>query len=228
MAHKSPGGGPGRGPLASHAGCLCYRLFLPPHFLAPYWMFFIALLIICLSVVDILGHGITTHRRYPSGHRPGWRLPALLLVPGILVAVLTTAENSGHWLLCHNGFRLHRTLAWHWLFRSSHILGASLVVGATFHYSSPPNWIRGRAASCLDLRRGLVAGPPLSASVHFFIGETDPSSRRSGRRVMGRGPAALGDFRAVRRGASRTWKTIIPLLMLVLVAMLLTRQLAAK
>ncbi|HLD47849.1 MAG TPA: hypothetical protein VJA64_08495 [Desulfobaccales bacterium] len=55
--------------------------FTATNLLAPYWMFFIGLLIIAFLSFDILGHAIEPHRRYHLAIALV-TLPALLLVPG--------------------------------------------------------------------------------------------------------------------------------------------------
>ncbi|MGO8760464.1 MAG: cytochrome c [Desulfobaccales bacterium] len=176
---------------------------------------------------DILGHGIETHRRYHLAIALV-ALAALLLVPGILVAVLATAENSGQWLaIAKNGFRLTGPLAWHWLFRFLHILGASLVVGAAVHYFFTAKSDTGRAALLPWISAGILLQVPLGLLLYTsLLVKPDPVIRAV--MVVGVLGAALllwVIFGAVRRGAPLAVKTVIPLLMLVLVAMLLTRQL---
>ncbi|MFI5329882.1 MAG: c-type cytochrome [Desulfobaccales bacterium] len=227
MAHKSLAVVLGVAPLLLMQVAFATSFFTATNLLAPYWMFFIALLIIAFLSFDILGHGIETHRRYHLTIALV-ALPALLLVPGILVAVLTTAENSGQWLaMAQGGFRLPGPLAWHWLFRFLHILGASLVMGAVFHYFFTAKLDTGRAALLPWISAGVLFQVPLGLLLYTsLLVKPDPIILAV--LVVGVGGAVLllwVIFGAVRQGAPLTLKTVIPLVMLVLVAMLLTRQL---
>ena len=197
MAHKSLAVVLGVAPLLLMQIAFATSFFTAANLLAPYWMFIIALLIIAFLSFDILGHGIETHRRYHLAIALV-ALPCLLLVPGIFVAVLTTAENSGQWLaMANHGFPAHRTP------------GVALALPVPPYSGGLPG--PGRDLSlflyrqtgygqggppALDRRRGLVASPPGPAPVHFITGEA--RSHRSGgpgRRGHGHGPAARGDFR---------------------------------
>ncbi|MFZ0050459.1 MAG: hypothetical protein WAK96_01665, partial [Desulfobaccales bacterium] len=227
MAHKSLAVVLGVAPLLLMQVAFATSFFTATNLLAPYWMFFIALLIVAFLSFDILGHGIATHRRYHLAIALV-ALAALLLVPGILVAVLTTTENSGRWLaIANNGFRLTGPLAWHWLFRFLHILGASLVVGAAFHYFFTAKLDTGRAALLPWISAGVLLQVPLGLLLYTsLLVKPDPIIQAVmvvG--VMGAAFLLWVIFGAVRRGAPLTLKSVIPLLMLVLVAMLLTRQL---
>ena len=227
MAHKSLAVVLGVAPLLLMQVAFATSFFTAINLLAPDWMFLIALLIFAFLSFDILGHGIESHRGYHLAIVLV-ALPALLSVPGILVAVLTTAENSGNWLaIAQNGFRLTGPLAWHWLFRFLHILGASLVVGAAFHYFFTARLDTGRAALLPWFSAGVLLQVPLGLLLYTsLLVKPDPIIQAV--LVVGVMGAALllwVTFGAVRRRAPLTLKTIIPLLMLVLMAMLLTRQL---
>ena len=83
-------------------------------------------------------------------------LALLLAVPGILVAVLVTMENSGQWLaIVQNGFKMTGTLAVHWLPRFLHVIGAGIVFGAVFHYLSAGTEETARRAALI---RWVIAG----------------------------------------------------------------------
>lgn len=227
LAHKSLAVVLGVGPLLLMQVTFATSFFTAVNLLAPYWMFIIALLIIAFLAFDILGHGIETHRRYHLAVALV-ALSCLLLVPGILVAVLTTVENSQQWLaIARNGFRLTAPLAEHWLFRFLHVLGAALVVGAAYHYFFTARLDTEKAA----LLRWMVAG----ILVQFLLGlllfnslleRPDPvivAALFAG--VSGAAWLLWIIFGALTRGAPANLKTAVPLLMLVLVSMLLTRQL---
>jgi len=227
MAHKSLAVVLGVAPLLLMQVAFATSFFTATNLLAPYWMFFIALLIIAFLSFDILGHGIETHHRYHLAIAL-LALAALLLVPGILVAVLATAENSGQWLaIAKGGFRLPGPLAWHWLFRFLHILGASLVMGAVFHYFFTAKAATGRAALLPWISAGVLLQVPLGLLLYTsLLVKPDPIIQAV--LVVGVVGAVLllwVIFGAVRQGAPLTLRTVLPLVMLVLVAMLLTRQL---
>ena len=123
-------------------------------------MFFIALLIVAFLSFDILGHGIETHRRYHLAIALV-ALPALLLVPGILVAVLTTRGKfrplAGH--------RQKRFPAPPDPWRGTGSSGSSIFWGPPwwwarpFHYFFTAKLDTEGTPFALDLRRGLFQVP---------------------------------------------------------------------
>jgi mono/diheme cytochrome c family protein len=228
LAHKSLAVVLGVAPLLLIQVTFATSFFTAVNFLAPYWLSIIALLIVAFLTFDILGHGIETHRRYHLAVALV-ALTCLLLVPGIFAALLTTMENSGQWLaMARHGFRLRGDLAGHWLWRYLHVLGASLVFGAAYHYFFTA---RLAAAGKATLLRGLVAGLVLQFPLGFLLYNSlmeklDPVTLIV--LFIGIGGAALLlwiIFGAVTQGSPLKLQTVIPLLMVVLVAMLLTRQL---
>ena len=227
MAHKSLAVVLGVAPLLLMQVAFATSFFTAVNLLPPYWMCIIALLIIAFLSFDILGHGIETHRRYHLAIALV-ALPSLLLVPGILVAVLTTVENSGQWLaIAKSGFRLTGPLAWHWLFRFLHVLGASLVVGAAFHYFFTAKLDTGRAALLPWMSGGIMLQFPLGLLLYINL-LTKPDPIILAVLFVGVAGAALLLWiivSSVNRGCRVNLKSVIPLLMLVLVCMLLTRQL---
>lgn len=102
--------------------------------LAPYWLLIIVLLIAAFLLIDYVGQtGGIAGRRHVAASIAG--LTLLLAVPGIFVAVLATAENSGAWLnIIRHGYKIGNPLAAHWLLRYLHILAAGVVFAAAFHY----------------------------------------------------------------------------------------------
>jgi mono/diheme cytochrome c family protein len=108
--------------------------FTAVNLFAPFWMLIIPLLIISFLTFDYLGHRMNTR---PYAHLVAGTVSLLFLlaVPGIFVAVLLTVEDPGSWVsVIRDGYRLRGDLAFHWLFRYLHVLGAALVFGAVFHY----------------------------------------------------------------------------------------------
>jgi mono/diheme cytochrome c family protein len=227
MAHKSLAVVLGVGPLLLMQVTFAMSFFPAVNLLAPYWLLLIALLVIAFLSFDILGHGIETHRRRHLAIAL-LALVALLSVPGILAAVVIVAENSGQWpALAKNGFRLSGALAWHWLFRFLHVLGASLVVGAGFHYFFTAKADTGRASLLPWMSAGILLQLPLGLLLYAsLLVKPDPIIQAV--LVAGVAGAALllwVIFGGLRRSTPLSLTSVIPLVMLVFVAMLLTRQL---
>ena len=227
LAHKSLAVVLGVAPLLLFQVAYTVPLLTAINFLAPYWLLIILFLIGAFLSFDILGHGIQVHR-YVHLLVSIIALTFLLLVPGILVGVLTITENSGQWLsIVRNGYRLTGPIAGHWLFRYLHVLGAALVFGAAYHYFFTARHESGRNS----LLNWLVAGVLLQ----FILGPVLLSSLLEKPDTItlvilfaGVGGAALllgAVFFAIRRSELLNFKTVLPLLLIVLVAMLLTRQL---
>jgi mono/diheme cytochrome c family protein len=101
---------------------------------APYWMLIIVFLIAAFLSFDALGHKIYVHRflRLFLGIIA---LIFLLIVSGIFVLILATAENPDKWVsIIQNSYRIDGTLVVHCLLRYLHVIGAAVVFGAAFHY----------------------------------------------------------------------------------------------
>ncbi len=101
---------------------------------ADYWMLIIVFLIIAFLSFDALGHKRNKLNRI---NLPGGIISLffLLIVPGIFVAVLSTAERSESWTeIINNGNQIFGALTVHWLFRYLHVIGAAIVFGAAFHF----------------------------------------------------------------------------------------------
>ena len=101
---------------------------------APVWLLIIGLLVVAFLSFDALSHRIHVHR-YLHLFFGIVALIALLVVPAIFVATLVMAENPDAWaeMMRQGSFPAGR-LGWFWLLRYLHILGASVVLGAAFHY----------------------------------------------------------------------------------------------
>ena len=103
--------------------------------LGAYWVLIILFLMGAFVSFDSLGHRIETHR-YVHLVLAIVSLTLLLTVPGVFVAVMVTAENPNQWVdIVRLGYRLNGPLAWFWLARYLHVLGAALVFGGLFHYA---------------------------------------------------------------------------------------------
>lgn len=227
LAHKSLAVVLGVAPLLLFQVAYAVPLFTAINLLAPYWLLLTIFLVGAFLSFDILGHGLQAHR-YVHLLVSILALTLLLLVPGILVGVLTVTENSGQWLsIVRSGYRLTGPLAGHWFFRYLHVLGAALVFGAAYHYFFTARHESGQNS----LLNWLVAGVLLQ----FILGPVLLSSLLEKPDAMtliilfaGVAGAALllgTVFAALRRGEPLNFKTGLPLLLFVLVAMLLTRQL---
>ncbi len=104
------------------------------NFFAPFWLSIIILLVVSFVILDTLGHKIKVHP-YLHLSLGLFALILLLIVPAIFVAVLVATENPDKWTqIVNDGNILSGALAWHWLARYMHVLGAGVVFGAAFHY----------------------------------------------------------------------------------------------
>lgn len=108
--------------------------FMAVTIFADYWLLIIVFLIIAFLSFDTLGHKINKIHRV---NLPGGiiSLCFLLIVPGIFVAALSTAERSESWAeIINSGHQISGALAVHWLFRYLHVIGAAIVFSAAFHF----------------------------------------------------------------------------------------------
>ena len=226
MAHKSLAIVLGIAPLLLIQVGHTAPFFTAVNLFAPFWILIIILLIIAFISFDILGHKINVH---PDRHLIFGiiALGSLLIVPAIFVAVLITAENSDKWLsIITHGYKLHGTLAYHWLLRYLHVLGAALVFGAAFHYffstkddtekKSLLKWVVGGILLQIFLGIILYTSLPGKAdtitNIFLFIG------------IIGAALLLWSIYLGMDRRSTLNIWTTIPLLMLILVPMLLTRQ----
>jgi mono/diheme cytochrome c family protein len=227
LAHKSLAVVLGLAPLLLIQVGFSVPFFTAVNLLAPFWLGLVVLLMAAFLSFDVLGHKIYVHDY--------WHLllgiiglVCLLAIPGIFVAVLVTAENSDKWLtIIQNGFHLTGPLAWHWLFRYLHVLGAGLVFGASFHYFFSTRDEKAKKKSLLLwlmtglllqiilgllLYRSLPAKPGPVVNIFLFVGIS----------------AAIlflwFVFYFSNKGLGLSIKTVVPLLMLTLTSMLLARQ----
>ena len=208
MSHKSLAVVLGVAPLLLIQVTYTIPFFTGVTLFAPYWLAVIGLLIVAFLVFDLL---------------------CLLIVPGIFVLILSASEHPGSWLaIIDQGYRLQGPLLIHWLLRYLHVLGAALVFGAAFHYFFAAEGQEDRRS----LLRGLTAGTLLQILLGIMLYGLLPAR-----------PAMLVNlclFTAVAgcvlllwylfsRGggadASLSLRTIVPMAMFILVAMLLVRQL---
>lgn len=226
LAHKSLALVLGIAPLLLMQVAYTVPFFTAVNFLAPYWLLMVGLLVVAFLSFDILGHGLEVHR-YLHLAASFIALTCLLLIPGILAAILTAAENPGQWLtVAKSGYRLTGPLAGHWLFRYLHVLGAALVFGAAYHYFFTAQDETGKRS----LLRWLLAGLWLQLIIGLLLYNSlleKPDNVTMAALLVGvaGGVILLGTiYVAAGRGARVNHKTVFPLLMLILVSMLLSRQ----
>jgi mono/diheme cytochrome c family protein len=226
LAHKSLAVVLGVAPLLLMQVTFAISFFTAVNLLAPWWMCIIALLIVAFLAFDILGHGIETHRRY---HLlvAAVALSCLVAVPGILAAVLVVLENPDKWqAMALGGFHISGQPAVHWLFRFLHVLGAGLVIGAAYHYFFTARTELGKSALLRWMTAGLLLQIVLGAILYASLTERpDPAALVAmviG--AVGAGLLLVMVLAAAFRASSVNLRVTVPLLMLVLVSMLLTRQ----
>ncbi|MGC8735195.1 MAG: c-type cytochrome [Dissulfurimicrobium sp.] len=226
MAHKSLAVVLGVAPLLLIQVGYTVPFFTAVNLFAPYWMSVIVFLIVAFLAFDALGHRIYLHR-YIHLALGTVALIFLLAVPGLFSAILTAFENPDKWpQITSDSYRLTGALAIRWLFRYLHVLGAGVVFGAGFHYFFTAEDETERKA----LQRWLVAGILLQFILGIMLYGVFPSN--PGHPViiyLFTGIAAASFllwlvFFAAERGLLLNIKIILPVLMLVLVSMLLTRQ----
>ncbi|HUV69519.1 MAG TPA: c-type cytochrome [Terracidiphilus sp.] len=197
-----------------------------------YWVLLIVLLVMALFTLDLLAHIFAHREGAPAvGHivLATAGLTALLAIPGIFCAVLTISENPQFWptlVRAHN--HLDKTLGWYWLARYLHVLGASLVVGAAFHYlrSAQDDGERRR-----HMLRWIVGGLAYQFVVGLMLLKSIPAPLGGITIAMiALGAAAvLGTFIATLMGVSRPaggpkeW-VLAGLVFAILLPMLLARQ----
>ncbi len=226
MAHKSLAIVLGIAPLLLIQVAFTVPFFTAVNLLAPFWILIVILLVIAFLSFDTLGHKINVHP-YLHTILGIIALVSLLAVPAIFVAVLVTAENPDKWItIITHGYKLNGSLAHLWLFRYLHVLGAALVFGAAFHYffstkdetekRSLLKWIVGgillQIILGIILYTSLLGKPDFITNVFLFIG------------VIGTALLLWVIYLGMDKKSTLNMGTVLPLLMLILVPMLLTRQ----
>jgi mono/diheme cytochrome c family protein len=217
----------GVGPLLLIQVTFPVPFFTAVSLFAPAWMLIIVLLIVAFLCFDSLGHKIYVHRYLHLGFGIV-AMMTLLVVPGFFVAVLVTAENSDKWMdVIRGGFRLDWRLTAHWAFRYLHVLGAAVVFGAAFHYfflagdnvarkRSLMHWMVGgliwQVALGILLFASLFQEPDLAIYLYLATGVTLTGIFIGLAAFHRHGTTSLGGSRAM------------PALIVLLVAMLMTRQ----
>ena len=226
LAHKSLAVVLGVAPLLLMQVTFAISFFTAVNLLAPWWMCIIVLLIVAFLSFDIMGHGIKTHRRYHLLVAI-IALSCLVTVPGILAAVLVVVENPDKWqAIALGGFHLSGQPAVHWFFRFLHVLGAGLVMGAAYHYFFTARMEDGKSALLRWMTAGILLQILLGAILYVsLLKRPDPAALVA--LIVGAVVAGLLSrtlLTAAFGASSLSLRVVVPLLMMVLVSMLLTRQ----
>ncbi len=226
MAHKSLAVVLGVAPLLLIQVGSTIPFFTAVNLFAPYWLLLVVFFIIAFLSFDAFGHKIYAHRHIHLALGV-IALAFLLAVPGIFAAILTAFENPDKWqAIMSGGHRLTGALAVLWLLRYLHVLGAAVVFGAGFHYFFTAEDDTERKS----LQKWFVAGILLQLILGILLYGTLPA--RPGYVIITAlfaGIAAASIilwfvFSAARKCLPLKSKMVLPVLMLVLVSMLLTRQ----
>lgn len=193
---------------------------------APQWLLVIVLLIAAFLFMDYLAHH-AAGGRWLGTLCAAAGLMCLLAVPGVFVLVLVGAERHAQWTsMALGGFSLHGPLAWHWLLRLLHVLGAAAVLGGAYHYffstKDPAHRRQLLGWMVLGLLFQFLVGPLLALRVPHNLDATALA-------FMSLGILAALAFVAWSRGPASREATLklVPAagcLLFLLVAMLLTRQ----
>jgi mono/diheme cytochrome c family protein len=227
MAHKSLAVVLGVAPLLLIQVGSTIPFFTAVNLFAPYWMLLVVFLIIAFLSFDALGHKIYVHR-YIHLAFGVLALTFLLTVPGIFSAILTAFENPDSWqVIMNNGYQLTGPLAVHWLFRYLHVLGAAVVFGSGFHYF----FVAEDDTERKSLQKWFVAGILLQFILGIMLYGSLPE--RPGYITTAFLLAGIASasillwivFSIVSKDLPLNIKMVLPVLMLILVSMLLTRQL---
>jgi mono/diheme cytochrome c family protein len=227
LAHKSLAVVLGVGPLLLIQIGYSVPFFTAINLFAPYWILIIVFLIIAFLSFDALAHKNHVHH-YLHLTFGVIALIFLLAVPGIFVAVLLTAENADKWMaIVQNGYRLSGPISYHWLFRYLHVIGASLVFGAGFHYFfSTKDETRKKKAMLKWIVAGILIQFVLGIILYTTLLEK-PDFITNVSVFTGLGITALLlwiIYLNMDKKGVLSIKIVVPLLMLIIIPMLLARQ----
>jgi mono/diheme cytochrome c family protein len=195
--------------------------------LAPFWMLLIVFLMFSSVSFDSLGHKMEVHRitHLVFGTIA---LGFFFCVPAVFVAIMVAAENSAKWPeILLQGFRLRGALAWHWFFRTLHVLAAGVILGALFHYfftagndtKKKKRLLRWAAAGTLSQ---IGIGPLLTLSL-----PRPTDSITMAFLVLGLAGLAVFIwliFLSGRRAPLLQIRSVVPLFLVILLPMLMVRQ----
>lgn len=194
---------------------------------APWWLSLVLLMIVAFLAFDFPEH--------MEGVRRGAKLAlwtvslaVLLVIPGVFVLILTTAEHAGAWPeILRLGIQLPPELGLHWVLRYLHVLGAAIVFGAAFHaIRTPAQEARQKAVLVRWAYGGLLAQIVIGVLLYAWL-PRDPEAAANVAVALGVTAAvALLGYTFLRRAAGGfpRPRTVITLLALLLVSMLAGRQ----
>ena len=228
MMHKSLAVVFGVGPLLLIQAIFSIPFFTAVVLFSPFWLLITAFLIISFISFDFLGHRIETHR-YLHLFFGIIAMIFLLCVPGFFAAVLVAAENSDKWMdILETGFGFDWRISIHWLVRYLHILGASVVFAAAFHYffTAPKFGYNYRPALLQWMLGGLLFQIIVGFALYLsLLHKPDALSivYMSVGIVLALIVIWFGAM-AMRPSTSLNFVVFVPLLLFLLASMLLTRQ----
>jgi len=228
MIHKSLAVVFGVGPLLLIQVAFSIPFFTAVVLFSPFWLLIIAFLIVAFLSFDSLGHRIETHR-YLHLLLGIVAMIFLLCVPGFFAAVLVAAENSDKWTnILRSGFGFDWRISIHWFVRYLHILGAAVVFAAAFHYffTAPRYGIGHKPALLKWMLGGLLFQVSIGFALYLSLlikPDALAVTFLSTGIVLALIVVWLGAL-ALQPGASLHDITVMPLLLFLLAAMLLTRQ----
>lgn len=225
LAHKSLAVVLGVGPLLLIQVGLSVPFFTATNLMAPFWLSIIILLIAAFFLLDFPAHFLSKDRPALYLILSAAGLMLLLVVPAIFVAVLILTEHPAQWIpMMQNNFRFPNSLAWHWVFRYLHVLGAAVVFAGVFHYLiSKQDQAHKKAVLLKWVVGGLLYQVVLGMLLYFSLPENfDELTNIS--LVVGIAGAMLLLW-IVFRQQSLKLPAAVFLLGLILISMLLVRQL---
>jgi mono/diheme cytochrome c family protein len=228
MVHKSLAVVLGVAPLLLIQVGFTVPFFTGVNILAPYWMLLVVILVITFLLFDAMEHALQNHR-YAYLAAGIVALVLLLAVPALFTAVLVIAENSVAWqAIIGQGYKLSGALAHYWLFRYLHVLGAALVFGALFHYFFSAQDEAEKRSLLAWVIAGLVLQIVLGIMLYSALEQRPDMVALLALLVGAVSTAFLAWFMyaGMMRGKTLLIRTVLPVLMLVLVPMLVTRQVA--
>jgi mono/diheme cytochrome c family protein len=228
MVHKSLAVVFGVGPLLLIQAVFSIPFFTAVVLFSPFWLLIIAFLIIAFLSFDSLGHRIETHR-YLHLLFGIIAMIFLLCVPGFFAAVLVAAENPDKWMdILRTGFGFDWRISIHWFMRYLHILGASIVFAAAFHYffTAPRFGIEHRAGLVKWMLGGLLFQVIVGFALYLSLLQKPDALAIF---YMGVGIILalimiwLGSL-TLQPNRILNFVAVLPLLLFLLTSMLLTRQ----
>jgi mono/diheme cytochrome c family protein len=228
MMHKSLAVVFGVGPLLLIQVAFSIPFFNAVVLFSPFWLLIIIFLIFAFLSFDSLGHRIETHR-YLHLLFGIIAMILLLCVPGFFVAVLVAAENPDKWMdILRTGFGFDWRISLHWFTRYLHVLGASIVFAAAFHYffTAPKHDISHRPALIKWMLGGLLFQIIIGFALYLSLLHKPDNltiAYMSTGIILAVIIIWLGAL-TLQPGKTMNFLAVIPLLLFLLASMLLARQ----